>query len=486
MRIADRIRSWLPKAKAADLTPMPVNPRAGWTSLLVHEPFAGAWQRNMPLKVGTMACYSTIYACMARISGDVSKLPFRFKRVDSNGLWQVERNSAYSALLRKPNHYQTAGQFRSDWIQSKLQAGNTYVLKEYDERGVVSKLYVLDPTQVQVLVGEAGTVFYRITYNGNSLSGHSGEQITVPARHIIHDREMALFHPLIGVAPLEAARLAATKNVRIQENASDFFANGAQPGGLISAPAGMSETDAEALKKYWDDNFTGTNRGKVGVIGADMKFTPFAFKSIDSQLVEQLRYSDEQICHAFGIPPFKIGIGSIPAGMKVDDLNLMYLTDALQARIESMEDCLDQGLSLGDDVGIELDLEPLLRMDAKSQAEVEGTLVKNGIKAPNEARKRFNLPPLTGGDSVYLQQQNFSLEALAKRDQSADPFGTGKPAEQTNAAKDTTKIRARYNHDTKTWEEVPAWRSTDEGNLAWQSHMHRQRRERQQQLALAG
>jgi hypothetical protein len=29
-----------------------------------------------------------------------------------------------------------------------------------------------------------------------------------------------------------------------------------------------------------------------------------------------------------------------------------------------------------------------------------------------------------GGDSAYLQQQNFSLEALAKRDAQPDPFGT--------------------------------------------------------------
>ena len=61
----------------------------------------------------------------------------------------------------------------------------------------------------------------------------------------------------------------------------------------MTAPAGMSDEDAKAVKDYWDANFTGTNRGRIGVIGADMKFTPFAFKAIDSQMVEQLRYSEE-------------------------------------------------------------------------------------------------------------------------------------------------------------------------------------------------
>jgi phage portal protein BeeE len=37
------------------------------------------------------------------------------------------------------------------------------------------------------------------------------------------------------------------------------------------------------------------------------------------------------------------------------------------------------------------------------------------------------LPPVAGGDSPYMQQQNYSLEALAKRDTQEDPFGLDKP-----------------------------------------------------------
>ncbi|MNV75883.1 hypothetical protein D3C71_1692080 [compost metagenome] len=44
--------------------------------------------------------------------------------------------------------------------------------------------------------------------------------------------------------------------------------------------------------------------------------------------------------------------------------------------------------------------------------------------APNEQRFKLGLPPKPGGDSPMLQQQNYSLEALAKRDAQADPFGT--------------------------------------------------------------
>jgi hypothetical protein len=45
--------------------------------------------------------------------------------------------------------------------------------------------------------------------------------------------------------------------------------------------------------------------------------------------------------------------------------------------------------------------------------------------SPNEARRRINLGAVKGGASPYLQQQNFSLAALDKRDRD-DPFS--KPA----------------------------------------------------------
>ena len=46
--------------------------------------------------------------------------------------------------------------------------------------------------------------------------------------------------------------------------------------------------------------------------------------------------------------------------------------------------------------------------------------------APNEARRRyFDLGPTEGGESPYLQVQNYSLAALAKRDQNSTPVTPG-------------------------------------------------------------
>ncbi|HGM6729567.1 TPA: phage portal protein [Stenotrophomonas maltophilia] len=404
------------------LTPVPK--RGGWRAL-IREPFAGAWQRDMEEEHGTVLCYPTLYACLNRISSDIGKLPFVLKSEDANGIWRVEKNNtAYWPVLRKPNNYQIAQQFRAAWMLSKLIQGNTYVLKGRDERRVVNRLWVLDPCSVQPMVSDSGEVFYQLNYStGTNLlpESYPGSQLIVPASEIIHDRMNCFHHQLIGVPPLCAAHWPAVKNLKILKDSTTFFSNGANPGGILTAPAGMSDEDAQAVKDYWNSSFQGSNAGKVAVVGADMKFTPFAFKAADSQLVEQMRYSDEQVCQPFGIPPFKIGIGSIPAGMKVDDINQLYYSDALQAHIESMEELLDEGLSISRPMGVELDLEPLLRMDVGKQAEVITKLTGGPVLTPNDGRLRIGYGPLEGGDTVYMQQQDFPLDQVRQNKITAEP-----------------------------------------------------------------
>lgn len=399
--------------KRAQLTPVPDSGN-WWRRIL--EPFAGAWQRNIEEKRETVLCYPTLYACLNRVSQDVGKLPAVLKREDSNGIWKTDSaNTAFWPVLRKPNNYQTAQQFREAWILSKLINGNTYVLKERDARGVVVRLYVLEPCNVMVMVSTSGDVYYQLNFStaANLLpQSYPAEQLVVPASEIIHDRLNCFHNQLIGVPPVCAAYWPAVKNLKILRDATRFFTNGANPGGILTAPAGMSDADATAIKEYWNTNFQGENAGKVAVIGADMKFTPFAFKAADSQLVEQMRYSDEQICQPFGIHPFIVGIGALPASMKTDDITNTYYQFALQAHIEAMEALLDEGLGIARPLGIELDLGPLLRMDFARRAEVMGKLVGEGIATPNEGRFEFGYSPLEGGDTVYLQQQDFPLDQV--------------------------------------------------------------------------
>lgn len=404
--------------------------RAGFLGGIL-ESFAGAWQRNIVAERECVLAFGAVYACVTRIANDIAKLPVNLVELTSNGIWEPVGSSPYWAVLRKPNFWQNRIQFFTQWILSKLITGNAYVLKERDGRGIVIALYVLDPSRVRVLVAPDGGVYYRLSRD--DLSGLDRDEVTVPGTEIIHDRMNPLFHPLVGVSPIYAAASSATQGIQIQRNSIKFFANMSKPGGILTAPGKISDETAKRLKEHWETNFTGENSGRVAVIGDGLKYEGLAVPAVDAQLAEQLKLTKEDIAGIFAMPLYKIGAGPVPANNNVEALNQQYHSDCLQTHLESIELCLDEGLGLdrvpGKVYGCEFDLDVLLRMDSATQIKTLADGVGAAIYSPNEARRRMNLPPVDGGKTPYLQQQNYSLAALDKRDRQDDPF-----AKATNAA----------------------------------------------------
>ncbi len=394
---------------------------AGWWPI-IRESFPGAWQRNVVINRESCASFHADFACKTLIARDIGKLRVKLMSRNDN-IWSEAENPAYSPVLRKPNHFQTRNQFWEYWILSKLSRGNTYVLKQRDDRRVVVKLYVLDPDSVKPLVAPDSAVYYEL--KADNLAGID-QTVVVPASEIIHDRMNCLFHPLVGLPPVFASGLSATQGLNIQNNSAKFFANNSSPGGVLTAPGTIDDVTANRFKKEWEEKFSGNNVGRVAVLGDGLKYEKMSLTAVEAQMIEQLKWSAGVVCSTYHVPPYKIGIGNFPPYTNVQSANIEYYSQALQSLIEDAEECLDVGLSIGyasnSNYGTEFDVDNLLRMDSVTQMEVldKG---KNILK-PDEARRRLDLPPVAGGNAVYRQQQDYSLEALAKRDAKDDPFAS--------------------------------------------------------------
>lgn len=389
-----------------------------WTS--IREAVTGAWQRgNVDPRQGDALTFSTVFACITLIASDIGKLPIDLIELVGE-VWTPTKNPAYSPVLRKPNHYQNRIKFVEQWITSKLIQGNTYVLKRRDGRGVVDALYILDPSRVQVLIAEDGGVYYRL--ETDLLSHVEGEDdstsVTVPASDIIHDLMNALYHPLVGIPPIYACGLAAMQGLKIQQQSANFFAKGSQVGGVLTTTGSISNETAERLRKHWEENYGGEmNAGKVAVLGDGLKFDPMPLMTaVNSQLIEQLKWTGESVCSCFHVPPHMVGVAPPPPYGNIQAINLQYYAQCLQNPIESLELALDEGIGLSDSLGIRMDVNALLRMDTATAMETATKGVIGGVLMPNEARAQFDRKPVKGGDTPYLQQQNYSLGALDARD----------------------------------------------------------------------
>lgn len=412
-----------------------VSNRHGWTPF-TQEPFSGAWQRNMETTKEDMLAYPAVFSCITLIANDISKLRLKLVKLDTDGIWSEVKNAAYDPVLRRPNRYQNRIQFFQSWILSLLINGNTYVLKERDNRNVVVAMYILDPLRVYPLVANDGSVWYEVPQD--DLSGVS-EPVRVPASEIIHDRANTFYHDLVGVSPLYAAAMSVGQGREIQKNSAAFFKNNARPGGILTAAGAVSDETVQQLRAYWESNYTGNNAGKVAVLADGLTYKSFDVQSAqNSQVIEQLKWSSEVVCSVFHVPPYKIGVGSAPSGGGLEAENIRYFSEALQIRTESIELLISEGLNMSADISVSFELDDLFKMDSKTLIETEEIAVGAGIKKLNESRKKMNLAPMEGGDTAYLQQQNFSVAALAKRDSSADPFAKSNTTANSNNSNNDT------------------------------------------------
>ncbi|MFH5773586.1 phage portal protein [Paracoccus sp. NGMCC 1.201697] len=408
----------------------PVQSQSIWRPV-IRESYPGAWQQNVEVRQEVVLAYHAVFACMTLIAGDISKLRVKLVAKDSSGIWSETSSPAYTPVLRKPNSYQTRIQFWESWVLSKLTAGNTYALKERDNRSVVVKLHVLDPSRVTPLVSDTGDVYYEL--QPDNLAAKS-ERVVVPASEVIHDRFNCLFHPLVGLSPIFASGLAATQGIRIQENSAIFFGNSSMPGGLLIAPGAISDETAQRLKTHWESNYSGKNAGKVAVLGDNLKFESMTTKAVDAQLLEQLKWTAEVVCSTFHVPSYKVGIGDMPTYNNIQALNVEYYTRCLQPLLEAAELCLDEGLGMGEQIGTEFDIDGLLRMDTTAQ--MDALDKAKGLLTLNERRAKVDQKPKPYGDTIYMQEQDHSAEAIAARDkalieQSENPQAAEPPSEPT-------------------------------------------------------
>lgn len=390
-----------------------LNSPNAWNTILVNESYAGSWQHNDELSVSDGLSQPIVFACVNRISQDISKMPIDLYSKDSEGVLKKKSTD----ILDKPNNYQTTPMFLAQWELSIQSYGNAYIYKDI-QGNQLKALHVLNPRRVKPLISPSGMVFYEI--KKDELSQTVDE--TVPADRIIHDRINCLYHPLVGISPLYAVALSVLKSRAIEKTGYRQFVNGGAPIGVLSFPGAVDEDTAIETRDRWEQSYGPGGDHTTAVLGEGATYNPVSPNAEDSQVIEQLQFSSEQICSVFGVPKYKVGVGTDPTYNNVEKLNLTYFSDVIQARVIAIQTILNQGLEVKSNERYRFDIDALLLMDSETRMKNLKEGVGSAIYSPNEARREVGLKPVDGGDSPMIQQQNYSLEALAKRDAKEDPF----------------------------------------------------------------
>jgi HK97 family phage portal protein len=387
------------------------------------------WQQGLsPLRPNEIT-YSAVFAAVDRISSDIAKIPLRHWQKQPNGTRILLDNSPALSVWRRPNPYQTYFDLMKSIVMSQLYRGNAYVYCYMNNRNQVREMYCLSPDRCWPYIYE-GEVFYRV---GQDPFADIRIDEMVPARFIMHHRMATLNNPIIGVSPLVAAAATVAAGQSIQSHSATFFGNMARPSGYLTTAGKLDRQKAEDIKKRWTDYHGGPGQsGRTAVLEQGLEYKQLTMTAVDAQLIEQLRWTIEDIARVFQIPAFLIGDMTRMMARSSESLMKIYYGSCLMAHFRGLIERMNMFYELNPvQEYLEFDIDELYATEFDVRVTSWAKAVQGGLASPNEGRDgAFGFNPVDGGDDVFMQQQMIPIDMLGDLAKGQLP-GTA-PAEPTD------------------------------------------------------
>lgn len=365
---------------------------------------------------------SATWACVNLLAGTIGSLPLMIYRTDANGVRTVARDHPlYWILHDSPNYDQTALDFW-EFMSAALELhGNAYAKIERRGDGAILSLTPVRPDLVTVRRIGTGEIEYRWSYDGKASVVMQGD--------MLHIRGFG-GDALSGASTLSVCRSTFAAATNTDRAASTMFANGAMPSGVLSTDKTLTGPQRKEAEALLIEKFSGAmNAGRPMLLDNGVKWEQLTITPEDAQMLDSRKFSGEEICRLFGIPPAMVGYGDKSSnwgtGKEVDVLGFQKFT--LRRRLKRIEQALQKQLLTYrdrlDGITIEFNIEGLLRGDSEARASFYKSGLSDGWLTINQVRALENMAPLEGGDVARVQMQNVPLA-------SADQVAGGK----TNAA----------------------------------------------------
>ena len=345
----------------------------------------------------TALTFSTVFACVRVIAETIATLPLFVYKINGNNKVKAKDHSLYSLLHDSPNEECTSVSFIESLITQILLQGNGFVEVVRDNFNRVTELYLIDSNKIKV---------YRDS-NGNKMFEYydDGKIITLSPLQVMHIAGLG-WNGVIGYSPIAMMRKQITTGLYQDNFALDFFSNGVKKVPIISHPKQLSKEAKINLK----ESFRTAWETGIVVLEEDMKIEPVTMNLSDAQFLESRRFSVEEICRVFRVPPHLIGDLSRSTNNNIEHQSIEFVTHTIRPWCVRIEKALNGYLLSGSErkkYNIEFNLDGLLRGDTLTRQQANQIKLNNGVLTRNEWRRQENLNEVDDeyGDEYFVSQQ---------------------------------------------------------------------------------
>jgi HK97 family phage portal protein len=208
-----------------------------------------------------------------------------------------------------------------------------------------------------------------------------------------HEKQFTVPGLAVGLSPLAYAALSLGQNLSALKFGLDYFDSAGLPTvQLKNTEKAVDAKNAEIIKQRYQA--TMAERG-VLVTGKDWDISISAINADESQFLETLNASNQDIARFFGVPGDVIDVnasGSHVTYANVTQKFLSLLVLHMQPAFVRRERKFSRDL-LPNKQFAKFDAKELLRLDPTSDAALQAALVAARIQTPDEARGHYELPP---------------------------------------------------------------------------------------------
>lgn len=402
----------------------------------------GRTTSGKPVNERTAMQTTAVYACVRILAEAVASLPLHvYEYQDDGGKKLVHDHPLYYLLHDEPNPEMTSFVFRETLMSHLLIWGNAYAQIIRDGAGRVLGLYPLLPDKMEVQRDDKGNIYY--VYSRNSDENPTFKEygnIKLKAEDVLHIPGLG-FDGLIGYSPIAMAKNAVGMTLACEEYGASFFANGANPGGVLEHPGVLK--DPSKVRESWNSVYRGVNNAhKIAVLEEGMKYQQIGIPPEEAQFLETRKFQINEIARLYRIPPHMVGDLDKSSFSNIEQQSLEFVKYTLDPWVIRWEQSLQRSLLLPGEKGkyfIKLNVDGLLRGDYQSRMNGYAVGRQNGWFSANDIREMENMNPIPDEEGGNLYLINGAMTKLAD----AGAFAKTDTGQQNASAQENSGKRGK-------------------------------------------
>ena len=402
----------------------------------------GRTTSGKPVNERTAMQTTAVYACVRILAEAVASLPLHvYEYQDDGGKKLVHDHPLYYLLHDEPNPEMTSFVFRETLMSHLLIWGNAYAQIIRDGAGRVIGLYPLLPDKMDVQRDDKGNIYYVYSRNSdeNPMFKEYGN-IKLKAEDVLHIPGLG-FDGLIGYSPIAMAKNAVGMTLACEEYGASFFANGANPGGVLEHPGVLK--DPSKVRESWNSVYRGVNNAhKIAVLEEGMKYQQIGIPPEEAQFLETRKFQINEIARLYRIPPHMVGDLDKSSFSNIEQQSLEFVKYTLDPWVIRWEQSLQRSLLLPGEKGkyfIKLNVDGLLRGDYQSRMNGYAVGRQNGWFSANDIREMENMNPIPDEEGGNLYLINGAMTKLAD----AGAFAKTDTGQQNTTAQENSGKRGK-------------------------------------------